>query len=157
MPGLVHVVPLEPEVPLDPELPLDPEEPLDPELPLEPEELPELEELEAPLDPDEPLEPDVPSEPEAPLDPAAPLEPDEVPGSVASEDDVCGAKRSCVLAPLQALASAAITTTLDPRTTAAARDFMAGESYGAEQRCPTSSTHRGDSFVSPLSRDARRS
>ena len=54
-----------------------------------------------------------------------------------------------LLAPLHALASTDDSATPDARTTAAARDFMTAESYGAEERCPTSRAHLADSFVSP--------
>jgi hypothetical protein len=144
MPGLVHggaasgspasVFPLDPELPLlDPELPL-----LDPELPLVPP-------LELPLDPDVPLDPAVP------LDP---LVPDELLGSVA-ESVVCGANRSCVVAPLHADTHAVTTATLEARTRAAACDFMTAEFHVTERRCPTRRAHGSDSFVSPIERSFR--
>ena len=119
-------MPDDPLDPLDPELPLEPDDPLEPEVPLEP------------------LEPDVPLEPDEPLEP---LEPDE-PGSVAKLDEA-GAKRSWTLDPLHAVTSTGTARTLDANTTAAAHDFMTTELLRPEPRCPTSSAHRDDSFVSP--------
>ena len=122
-------------------VPLVPDEPLAPELPLDP---PELDPLE--LEP--PLEPALASEPE-PLEPGV-FEP--VGGSVANSDVVCGAKRSCVLDPPHAVASIARLNTLETRPTELARGFMEPEFHGPSQRCPTSSEHPGDSFVSPVAR-----
>jgi hypothetical protein len=147
MPGLVQgsavsgpasALPLVPELPLlELELPLAPELLLlAPELPL--------------LAPELPLLPPL----EVPLDPAEPLELAGLPGLVA-KSVVWGAKRSWVAAPLHAKAHEAIATTLEARTKAAVRDFMAVEFPVTKRRCPTRRVHGSDSFVSPVARSFR--